>query len=286
MSTPAIVSVANYHCLIGENPLWNERDGRIYWEDIDTGRLFRASHETLEHECFYQGEVIGGFTFQADGKLLLFEADRIVELNVETGHRKVMLEHIDPDMERFNDVIADPEGRVYAGSIGRTKQSGGLYRLDPDGSIRVVWKGTGCSNGMGFTGDLRLFYWTCSTTSTIFVANYDRATGELTDRRPYYVAPASEGTPDGIAMDVADHLWTARWGGHTALRMSPDARILERIEFPVARVSSLAFGGPALDTLYVTTAGGTPDGTGPEGTLYRVQVKTPGRLEYRSRIWL
>src|SRR6476659_5047719 len=126
MTEPVIVPVANYHCQVGENPLWNDSDVRIYWEDIDTGRLFRADHATLAHECFYKGEVVGGFTFQEDDKLLLFEADRIAVLDPDTGKRRVIKEGIDSDMVRFNDVIADPEGRVFAGTIGRTDESGGL----------------------------------------------------------------------------------------------------------------------------------------------------------------
>ena len=70
-------------------------------------------------------------------------------------------------MERFNDVIADPEGRVYAGSIGKTETSGGLYRVDLDGSITCLWRGTGGSNGMGFSPDLKTFYWICSSSRRI-----------------------------------------------------------------------------------------------------------------------
>ena len=62
-----ITPVANYQCQVGENPLWNERDGRVYWEDIDTGRLFWARHDTLEHRCFYTGDVVGGFTLHLHG---------------------------------------------------------------------------------------------------------------------------------------------------------------------------------------------------------------------------
>lgn len=89
MSPRDIVAVANYHCQLGENPLWNERDGKLYWEDIESGRLFRVAHDTLEHECFYQGEVVGGFTFQDDDTLLLFEADRIAVLDPSTGQRSI-----------------------------------------------------------------------------------------------------------------------------------------------------------------------------------------------------
>ena len=189
-------------------------------------------------------------------------------------------------MQRFNDVIADPEGRVFAGTIGRFPKSGGLYRVDVDGSIRLLWKGTGIANGMGFSTDQQRFYWTCSTSRTIFVCDYDRGTGLLLNRRPFYQAPESEGTPDGLCVDAEDTLWSARWGGHSVLRIASDGSLLSGIEFPVPRVSSVAFGGPELDTLYVTTAGGEPGATSEDGTLYRVPAPSRGQPEYLSRVGL
>jgi len=279
-----VVAVANYHCEVGENPLWDERTGRIHWVDIDTGRMFRAEHATLEHECFYRGPTVGGFTFQDDGALLLFEADRIARF--ENGVRRVLKEGIDSDMTRFNDVIADPEGRVYAGTIGRSLRSGGLYRIDRDLTVTCLWKDTGCANGMGFTADLRRFYWTCSTTRRIFVSDYERESGALLNRRVFYTAPEAEGTPDGLTLDVRDHVYTARWGGSRVLEMSEAGDVVGSIELPVTRVSSACFGGPELDTLYVTTAGGREGATTPDGTLYRIELATRGRPEFRSRIGL
>lgn len=286
MTEPVIVPVANYHCQVGENPLWNDSDDRIYWEDIDTGRLFRADHSTLAHECFYKGEVVGGFTFQEDDKLLLFEADRIVVLDPESRARRVLKEGIDPDMVRFNDVIADPEGRVFAGTIGRTDESGGLYRIDKDGSVHCLWKGTGNSNGMAFSRNLQKFYWTCSTTRRIFVCDYQRDTGALTNRKVFCSVPAEEGTPDGMTIDAWDEMWTARWDGRALLRMTLEAKVVERIEFPVAKISSVTFGGPGLDTLYVTTAGGSEGSESADGTLYRLKTRARGRPEFRSKVAL
>ncbi len=277
--------VANYHCVVGENPRWHDGEGRLYWLDIETGRLFRFDHASGEHECFYRGPVVGGFTFQADGTLLLFEADRIVSLGRRL-ERRVLVEGIDPDMARFNDCLADPEGRVFVGTIGKTKESGGLYRVDLDGSVECLWKGTGCANGMGFTRDLSLFYWTCSTTRTIDRCRYDRETGRLSERTRFYDAPEAEGTPDGLTLDDRDHLWSARWGGSAVLEMDPSGRIVDRVELPVERVSAAAFGGPELDTLYVTTAGGKEGSDTADGTLYRVRVNRRGKLEYRSRVRL
>ncbi len=287
MNQPKIEVVANYHCIIGENPLYNSREQRIYWEDIESGRLFRADHVSGVHECFYQGAVMGGFSFQDDGSLLLFEANRIALLNPENGDRRVVQSDIDSDMVRFNDCIADPRGRVFVGTIGKTRESGGLYRVDLDGSIRCLWKGTQIANGMGFSSDLTRFYWTCSTSARIYVADYDLESGALENRRLFYAAPATEGTPDGMTVDVADDVWSTRWDGSSVLRISPTSvggQVAERIEFPVAKVSSVTFGGPELDTLYVTTAGGRPGSDSADGTLYRVRVAARGRPEYFSRI--
>jgi len=282
-----VEAVANYQCQVGENPLWDEREGRLYWADIETGRLFRVDHDSGQHECFHRGsEKIGGFTFQEDGSLLLLEVDRIAVLGKD-GQRRVIAEQIDSDMVRFNDALADPEGRVFAGSIGKTDQSGGLYRIDRDGSVQTMWKGTGCANGMGFSPDLRHFYWTCSTTYLIYVADYQRESGALTNRRIFHRAAREQGIPDGMTVDRLGQIWSARWDGSALLRLNAQGDVLERAALPVSRVSSAAFGGPELDTLYVTTAGGTWEGSVPDdGALYRFKVSVPGTVEFRSRVRL
>jgi len=283
----SVEPVANYHCQVGENPLWDDREGRLYWADVEDARLFRVEHASGEHECFHRGpDKLGGFTFQEDGSLLLLEADRIAVLGKD-GKRRVIAEQIDRDMARFNDAIADPEGRVFAGSIGKTDQSGGLYRIDLDGSVKTVWKGTGCANGMGFSPDLRQFYWTCSTTYRIYVADYQRETGALGERRLFHCAPREDGIPDGMTVDRLGQIWSARWDGSALCCLNPAGDVIERARLPVRRVSSAAFGGPQLDTLYVTTAGATWEGSVPEdGTLYRFRVPVPGTVEFRSRVRL
>jgi len=283
----ALELVANYQCQVGENPLWDEREGRLYWVDIDSGRLFRIEHESGEHECFHHNpDKIGGFTFQDDGSLLLFEVDRIATLGKD-GKRRVIAEQLDSGMVRFNDVIADPEGRVFAGTIGKTDDSGALHRIDLDGSVETMWRGTGCANGMGFSPDLQHFYWTCSTTYRIFVADYQRETGGLANRRVFHRAAREQGIPDGMAVDRQGQVWSARWDGSALLRLNAQGEVAERVPVPVGRVSSVAFGGPQLDTLYVTTAGGTWEGSTPdEGALYRVEAPVPGAVEFRSRILL
>jgi len=275
-------SIANYHCKTGENPLWDHQRQLLYWTDIPNGRLFRYDAKTGKHKQIYSGEPVGGFTLQTDGTLLLFQVNKFSLLQPD-GKVQTLISDIDSDMVRFNDVIADPRGRVFAGTIGK-KNKGGLYYIDLDGKITNLFKGTGCSNGMGFSPDLRYFYWTCTSTRRIFQFNYHRDTGQLTDRKVLITIPEGQGFPDGLTIDTEGNIWSARWDGHGIYKYSPDGKQIGKIEFPVAKVSSAIFGGPKLDELYVTTAGGSDDAKTPDGTLYRVKVKAKGKPEFRSNI--
>lgn len=274
--------LANYHCQCGENPLWDDRERVVYWTDIPAGKLFRYHVDDGRHEQFYTGRAVGGFTLQEDGSLLLF-SDNCIRLLAD-GREQTVAEGIDDDMTRFNDVIADPAGRVFAGTMGRTKESGGLYRVDTDGTVTCMFKGTGISNGMGFSPDRKRFYWTCSTTRRIFRFDYDQDSGELTGREVFLALEAEEKTPDGMTVDAEGNVWSARWDGYGIFKYSPAGELIGKIEFPVAKVSSAVFGGDGLDELYVTTAGGAEGADTPDGTLYRVKVDARGLPEFRSRL--
>jgi len=278
-----ITILINEHCELGENPLWRPEDGCLYWTDIAGGKVHRLCAATKEHRVIYSGEKVGGFTFQENGDLLLCRV-RDLALLRKDGRVDVAREFADEGMERFNDVIADPEGRVFAGTIGTTATSGGLYRVDHHGAIQLLFRGTGCSNGMGFSPDLRTFYWTCSTRRRICAFDYDRATGHLAGERVLYEAGAEEGIPDGLTVDADGHIWSARWDGFAVVHHAPDGSVVERFTFPVAKVTSLCFGGPNLDQFFVTTAGGKSDDPGDDGTVYQWSAGVRGPAEFKSRI--
>ena len=271
------------HCELGENPLWNAGDGCLYWNDITGGKIHRLHLETTKHTQIYSGETVGGFTFEANGDLLLFRVNDIAALH-DDGTVETVSAFSDEGSERFNDVIAAPDGCVFAGTIGRTETSGGLFRVECDGSCTLLFRGTGCSNGMGFSPDLRRFYWTCSTRRTICVFDYDPSNGRLSNERVFYTAPDSEGIPDGMAVDRNGHVWSARWDGFSIVHHAEDGAVIETIPFPVAKVTSLCFGGLALDQMLITTAGGTPGSTSADGAIYRCSPGVPGSPEFRSRI--
>ncbi|MFH1024071.1 MAG: SMP-30/gluconolactonase/LRE family protein [Planctomycetota bacterium] len=281
MKPPEIL--AHEHCVCGENPLWDDRRGVVFWTDIPAGRIFRWERATGRHEMIYSGETVGGFTLEDDGRLLLFRVNDIALLNPD-GRPEILARVETPDKKRFNDVIADPAGCIFAGTIGTGDGLGGLYRVGAGGVATRLFLGSRTANGMAFSPDRKLFYWTCSTTRRIFRFDYDAATGEIARRAVVVELPAGGDVPDGLTVDAEGCLWSARWNGYAVYRYSPEGKILGEIEFPVAKVSSVIFGGPDLDELYVTTAGGSPDKDTSEGALFRVRPGVRGMPEFRSKI--
>jgi D-xylonolactonase len=280
------VCVADYACHTGENPLWHPLEKRLYWVDIPQGRLFRYDPATGEHEQCLQTEPIGGFTIQEDGALLLFMARGAIRLwNGEFG--PTIVESIEAELDsRFNDVIADPEGRVFGGTMASESHQGRLYRLDTDGMLTVVLEELGCPNGMGFTPDLRQMYFTDSGAGCIYVFDYDRASGEISNQQVFLQVSGDEGKPDGMTVDAAGNVWSASWDGGCLIQYSPQGRELQRIAFPAKKVSSAVFGGESYTDLYITTAGGgrkPTEGDG-AGCLFKLENAGQGRPEFSSGV--
>jgi len=284
--------IADYHCITGEGPLWHPGEHCLYWLDIPPGKIFRYDPTTGTHEQVYQAtEAIGGFTIQSDGALLLFMARGAVK-KWRDGRLTTVIEEIpDERSTRFNDVIADPVGRVFCGTMRTPDRLGRLYRLDLDGTITRLLDGIGTSNGMGFTPDHQQMYYTDTPKREIYRFDYDRATGAIGNQRVFVRTPddPAEGRPDGMTVDADGYVWSARWDGSCVVRYAPDGTEDRRIHFPARKVSCPTFGGPDYGDLYVTTAGGdNKDGNGPgAGALFRARIPgVRGVPEFPSRICL
>jgi D-xylonolactonase len=293
--TPTPTLVADVACNTGENPLWHPDEGRLYWCDIPRGHLYAYDPAADAHERVYAApdDRIGGFTIQRDGSLLLFGNAGGVSRFADGRVERV----IDPDPdrfhERFNDVIADPEGRVFCGVMPDTDAGvpGALYRLDRDGTFTRVIDELGLPNGMGFTGDRESLYVTDTgphpgATGRIDRYDYDAATGAIADPETVVEPDDVPGRPDGMTVDAEDHLWSAFWDGHVLVRYAPDGSRLRTVEFGPRKVSSVTFGGADATDAYVTTAGGhdRPEEGATAGSLFRVDLGVAGRPEFRSAV--
>jgi sugar lactone lactonase YvrE len=280
--------IADYACITGEGPLWHSMEQRLYWIDIPTGRMFCYDPATQQHQQCYQGDTIGGFTIQADGSLLLFMAKGAIKI-WRNGQLTTIINDIADEREsRFNDVIADPSGRVFCGTMPTAEHPGRLYRLDLDGTLTLLLDDVACSNGMGFTPDRKQMYYTDSLKHTIYRFDYDQATGGLSNKQAFLVAPENAGLPDGLTVDAEGGIWSAYWDGGCIVRYMADGTEVQRISFPARKVSSITFGGPDYREMYVTTAGGDDkarEGAG-AGALFRLTPGVSGVPEFLSRIGL
>jgi sugar lactone lactonase YvrE len=278
--------IADYACVTGEGPLWHPVEQRLYWLDIPKGRIFRYDPATGQHEMCYEGEVIGGFTIQIDGALLLLMERGAIKVWRE-GIVKTIVEEIPEEREsRFNDVIADPWGRVFCGTMPSPNKLGSLYRLDTDGRLTRVLEGIRTSNGMGFTPDRRRMYYTDSRRLEIYLFDYDYYTGVLSNKRVFVRTAEGDGVPDGMTVDAEGYVWSARWDGSCLVRFAPDGSEVLRIPFPAKKVSSVTFGGPDYTDMYVTTAGGDKKATEGEGAggLFRLRLGIRGAPEFYSSV--
>lgn len=285
-----IECVADYACDCGEGPLWHPDEGAIYWTDIPAGRLFRLHAEDGAHTPVYTDRPVGGLTLQEDGALALFrDRGNVVIWRNGVVERTVLAEIGELARTRFNDVCADPEGRVFCGTMTGPDIKGRLYRLDPDGRRHLLLENQGTPNGMGFSPDLRHFYYNDSRAARTWVFDYDRATGAIGNQRLCRDAAAAgdPGRPDGLAVDAEGFIWTGRWDGGALLRFDPEGRLALRIDLPARKITSLCFAGEDLSVIYATSAGGgnRPADGALAGALFRITgLNIRGMPRFRSRL--
>ena len=232
--------------------------------------------------------MVGGFTIQEDGALLLFMEKGAVAV-LRDGELRYIIEEIPEERDtRFNDVIADPAGRVFCGTMPTEQRPAKLYRLDTDGTLSVVLDGVGLSNGLGFTLDRKQMYFTDSFALKIYIFDYDVETGAISNQRVFVETPPGEGKPDGMTVDAEGYVWSARADGSALHRYTPQGIEARVIHFPAKKVSSVTFGGAGLTDIYVTTIGGNnkaEEGPG-AGALFRLKLGIQGVPEFFSRIGL
>lgn len=282
--------IAATACVTGENPLWHPDERAVYWTDIPSGVIYRQAWGAQSYEAVYHGDVVGGFTLQADGALLLFGAGGKIQ-RLHGADLTTVLPNITAELgTRFNDVIADPAGRVFCGTMPTKARSGRLYRLETDLTLTQVVDHVRISNGLGFTPDRKQVYYTDSDPArTIYRFSYDETTGALTDQTPWVVIKHGDAVPDGLTVDAEGCVWSAQWDGGCVIRYDPDGREMRRIEVPGARkVSNVTFGGDDYKTMILTTAGGddkSMNGVN-AGALFAVDAGVGGVAEFRSRIGL
>ena len=255
MNTPECVWDA--HALLGEGPMWSVREQALYWVDILNHHLHRYSAREGRRTWRFDQE-ISAVAERADAEdLIITQRHGFASFNPRT-EELVPLAQVEAHLpgNRFNDGKCDRQGRFWAGTMDFDGQqaTGSLYRLSPDLSVERVDSEYAVTNGPAWSGDHRTLYHNDSVNGRVFAFDFDPGTGQVSNKRLFLQFAAQDGSPDGMTTDAEGGLWIAHWGAGKITRHDPQGKVLHTIALPCSQVTSCAFGGPRLRTLYITTA--------------------------------
>jgi sugar lactone lactonase YvrE len=289
-SEPVVRRVVRETAIIGEGPVWDDRLGRLLWLDIAHGLVHVTDPTTGSDRVLAVGQPVGAIAPGEDGTYVAAAHDGFGRLDLAAGVFELLAAvERDDASTRMNDGKVDPAGRFWAGTMALDGRpgAGSLYRFDPDGSVTRHLTGLTISNGLDWTADGRTMYFIDSPTHRVDAIAFDAPGGVLGERRPFATIDPSLGVPDGLTVDADDHVWVAVWGGWCVLHLDPSGREVGRVPVPAAQPSSVAFGGPDLRDLFITTATEglqVPDPTQPDaGSLFACQPGSQGRPPRRFR---
>ena len=242
---------------IGEGPVWDVQEQRLYWIDVEGCRVFRCTAEGRELRAWDLPEAIGSLALRRDGGAVVALASGFHFLDFNTGDTQLIAKTAaDKPHTRLNDGKVDARGRFMVGSMDTRPggADGALYRLDPDLSLHQLESGFAISNGPCWSPDGATFYFSDTFSGEIWAYNYDLVTGSIANRRTFTKEAITPGiATDGSTVDAEGFLWNAQVFAGKLCRYAPDGRLDRVIEMPVRKVTSVNFGGPELDILYVTS---------------------------------
>ncbi len=254
--------VSRVGAILGEGPIWDAEAQCLWWVDILGKALhrFEPAPDSPNRETRWALAIEPGAVAPcADPRrgVVLVTPEGFARLHPGSGQQALLAEvERDNAATRMNDGKCDSRGRFWAGTMARDESpgAGGFYVLEIDGRARQVLRDVGISNGLGWSPDDSLMYYVDSHTGAVDVFDFDAAAGEITHRRHLVEIPEADGIPDGLCVDSDGFVWVALWEGGAIHRYSPDGRLDGKIELPVTHPTSVAFGGPELRDLYITTA--------------------------------
>jgi L-arabinonolactonase len=284
MQAELVLDCRNEH---GEGVLWNPLDGRLWWTDIHGEALWAYDPVSRTADRYDAPDRICCFAPRRDGTLIAAFAGGFAYFDPRTGRRDDIAP-FEPDLPqtRLNDGRTDRQGRFIAGGMDERdlEPVSSVWRLDADLKLTQLFNSVRCANSTCFSPDGRTMYFADSPECEIVAFDYDCESGSLGHRRPLALLPMGRGVPDGSCVDAEGFIWNAVWEGYRVDRFAPHGCLDRSIEVPVEKPTCVAFGGPDLDTLFITTSrlGSGPDVLRREphaGGLYAVRPGVKGLID-------
>jgi L-arabinonolactonase len=242
---------------LGEGPLWDVDEQRLYWIDSHGKAVHRVDARGQDLRSWPVPEHIGSMCLRENGGAVVSLRNGFHFLDFDTGEvRPIADPEADIRRTRMNDGKVDRQGRFVAGGMDYEEREplSGLYRLDADLKVTKLESDIIVSNGPCWSPDGKTFYFADSWTRKIWAYAYDTETGDLLSRRIFADFEGHlRGYPDGATVDSEGYVWSAEVYGGRLVRFAPDGTIDRLVGMPVDSITSVMFGGADLDILYVTS---------------------------------
>lgn len=256
---PTIEVVVAEPADLGEGPVWSVAEQLLYWIDIDGHAVHRYNPTSgADQQRPTPGRPGSLALTNEPGKLLLSTEHEVVWFDWETAALQPFVSLETPGVGiRMNDGRTDPAGRFIVGTMfedtGAARFVGSLHSIEADGQVTALRRAVGTANGLAFDTDRNIMYWADTPTQQVLAWDYDAATGTRTNERVFFDYETVEGKPDGACVDAEGYYWSASVRGWALTRVAPDGTVERRIDLPVELPTMPCFGGPNLDTLFVTS---------------------------------
>jgi L-arabinonolactonase len=246
---------------LGESPIWDVEEGRLYWVD-GTGRrvgkksLWRLDPRSGKVESWTLDRDIGAMALRKNGGAVLALDDGFYFYDFDKSKLE-LIQKVDEAQPRtrLNDGKCDRRGRFFAGGMDDKEELTicKLWRLDPDLRVAPVDDGIICSNGPCWSPDDKTFYFADTFQQEFWAYDYDIEAGEVANRRVFATTKDDQGVADGSTVDAEGYLWNAQLISGDLVRYAPDGSVDRKIGMPVRNITSVMFGGDKLDEIYVTS---------------------------------
>jgi len=280
----------------GEAATWAPAEQALYWCDVNRFLIHRLDERERVASWLFDEPVTALSLTNRPGEILVALGSRLILWRPEDDSRR---DHgfrlASWPAARLNDGRAAPNGDLWIGSMANNVGPNGepgeaafglgeLYRLRPGGQASVEKRELGISNTVCWSPDRRTFYFGDTQQNAIWAYDYEEATGAISNERPFF-AGFPRGVPDGSAVDAEGRLWNCRFGGGCVVCVTPQGEVAEVLEMPARNITTCAFGGPDLATLYITTAAMmTDDSDRLAGSLFAYRPGVAGLESFRAAI--
>jgi sugar lactone lactonase YvrE len=247
---------------LGEGAIWNHKTGEFWWIDIEGKQLNTYKPLMKGHKRYNFNHRIGTVVPSRDGEdAILALQNGVWKYGIENGEMTFLVSpESDTNNIRLNDGKCDPAGRLWVGSmhLNQTKYAANLFQIQPNRDTvlsRIMQDSVTISNGIVWSLDEKTMYYIDTDRGNVRAYDYDKTTGNIAKERVIITVSDTLGYPDGMTIDKEGMLWIALWNGDCVTRWNPNTgELLQKIEVPAHNVTSCAFGGENLETLYITTA--------------------------------